>query len=72
MSDDVPVVKRGGRRPKHGVPMTETLTFRLTPALFDKLDAMARERRMELRDLVRELVERGVSYPFLPDSKTVM
>lgn len=64
--------RRGGRRPKHGVPMTETLTFRLTPALFDKLDAVARERRMEMRDLIRDLIERGISYPFLNDSERVM
>jgi hypothetical protein len=74
MSDDVPAVKRGGRRPKHGIAMTETLTFRMTPTMFDRLCSVARGRRMELRDLVRELVERGIgiSYPEVGKSERVM
>jgi hypothetical protein len=49
-----------------------TFTSRLPPAVVDRIYTVARERRIEPQELVREIFERGLPYTFLSEAKRVM
>jgi predicted DNA-binding ribbon-helix-helix protein len=55
--------RRGGRRPLMAGHKSQAVNIRIPDPLFDELDAIARQRDVPLRQVVREMIARGMRTP---------
>jgi predicted DNA-binding ribbon-helix-helix protein len=55
--------RRRGRQPLVAGEQSQPVNVRLPNSLFDRLDAIARQRDVPLRQVIREMIARGLSVP---------